>query len=210
MRVLRPCRHGEGVAVPTSPAPDITRLLLAWRQGDADALDTLLPLVYSELRKIAHARMRGELPRSRMLQTTALVHEAYIRLVDGRRVDWQNRTHFYAVCARLMRRILVDRARARRSVKRGGQMHAGACGEGRSIAHRGPDELLALDEALRRLVKAEPRMEQVVELRYFGGLTTEETAEALGISRDTVIRDWNAARLWLRHELRGATSGVKR
>ena len=186
--------------MPASPAPDVTRLLLAWGEGDAGALDRLLPVVYSELRKIAHARMRAEAP-GRTLETTALVHEAYIRLVDGRRVPWQNRAHFYAVCARLMRRILVDRARARRSLKRGGEALEVAFGDWHGAVPARNEELLALDEALDRLKKANGRMGEVAELRYFGGLSVEETARALGVSRDTVMRDWATARLWLAHEL---------
>jgi RNA polymerase sigma factor (TIGR02999 family) len=185
----------------TSPAPDVTRLLLAWRQGDPDALDRLLPRVYSALRRLAHARMRAESPGCQTLQTTALVHEAYVRLVDGTQVAWQNRVHFYAVCARLMRRILVDRARARRARKRGGEAHSVAFGEWQGAVPAQEEALLALDEALSRLSASDPRKGQVVELRYFGGLTVEETAEALGLSPETVSRDWKVARLWLRHEL---------
>jgi len=187
--------------VTTAPVPDVTRLLLAWGKGDPNALDKLLPVVYSELRKIAHARMRAEPPGVQTLQTTALVHEAYMRLVDGTRVPWQDRTHFYAVCARLMRRILVDRARARCSLKRGGEVRQIALGDRHGAVPARDEELVALDEALDRLAKADSRMGKVVELRYFGGLTVEETAEAMATSRDTVMRDWQAARLWLAHAL---------
>ena len=185
----------------TPEAPDVTRLLLDWRQGQPAALERLLPLVYSELRKIAHARMRDESRGGNTLQTTALVNEAYVRLVDGARVDWQNRAHFYAVCARQMRRILVGRARARRSLKRGGgarQVEPAGC-EGEVPARN--EDLFALDEALCRLSHADPRRGDVVELRYFGGLSVEETAEALGVSHEEVTRDWNIARLWLLHQL---------
>jgi RNA polymerase sigma factor (TIGR02999 family) len=184
------------------PAPDVTRLLLSWRQGQPEALDRLLPVVYSELRKIAHARMRAESPGCQTLQTTALVHEAYVRLVDGTRVEWQNRAHFYAVCARLMRRILVDRARARCADKRGGEAHAVPFGDWIGAVPAIDEELLALEEALQRLSATDARKGQVVELRYFGGLTLEETAEALDVSSETVTRDWKVARLWLAHELR--------
>jgi RNA polymerase sigma factor (TIGR02999 family) len=189
--------------VPATPTPDVTRLLLAWGEGDADALDTLLPVVYPELRKIAHARMRAEGPGYDTLQTTALVHEAYLRLVDGTRVSYQNRVHFYALCARLMRRILVDRARARRSSKRGGDARPTAFVDRYGSVPARDEELLALDEALGRLATADSRMAEVVELRYFGGLTVEEAAHVLGTSRDTVMRDWKTARLWLGRELGG-------
>lgn len=198
----------------TSPASDVTQLLLAWRQGDPDALDRLLPRVYAALRRLAHARMRAESPGGQTLQTTGLVHEAYVRLVDGTQVAWQNRAHFYAVCARLMRRILVDRARARRSRKRGGDARQVPFGEWLGAVPAQDEALLALDEALGRLSASDPRKGRVVELRYFGGLTVEETAEALGVSPETVLRDWKVARLWLRHALtaQGAppTAGISR
>jgi RNA polymerase sigma factor (TIGR02999 family) len=187
--------------MPTPPAADVTELLLAWRDGDADALDRLLPLVYAELHDLAHARMRDEWA-GRTLQTTALVHEAYVRLVDGSQVPWQNRAHFYAVCARLMRRILVDRARARGSHKRGGNvLHVPFEDWRKGTPARGVD-LLALDEALTRLAAMGRRRAKVVELRYFGGLTVDETAAVLGISPETVERDWRVARLWLLHALK--------
>jgi RNA polymerase sigma factor (TIGR02999 family) len=189
--------------VPATPTPDVTSLLLAWGEGDADALDTLLPVVYSELRKIAHARMRAEGPGEHTLQTTALVHEAYLRLVDGTRVPWQNRSHFYAICARVMRRILVDRARARHSSKRGGDARPVAFVDSLGAVPARDEDLLALDEALGRLAAADGRMAEVVQLRYFGGLTVEEAAHVLGTSRDTVMRDWKTARLWLGRELGG-------
>jgi len=184
------------------PAADVTQLLLAWRTGDRTALDRLLPVVYSELRNLAHGRMRAESPGPATLQTTALINEAYVRLVDGAQVAWQSRTHFYAVCARLMRRILVDRARSRRADKR--------CRDGGPVAFGGwqgavparDEELLALHEALEQLGQADARKADVVQLRYFGGLTVEETAEVLGVSSETVVRDWKVARLWLRRALR--------
>jgi RNA polymerase sigma factor (TIGR02999 family) len=185
-----------------TPAPDVTRLLLAWREGEGDALDRLLPVVYSELHRIAHARMQAEAPGCQTLQTTALVHEAYVRLIEGTQVAWQDRTHFYALCARLMRRILVDRARARCSLKRGGHVRQVAFGEWLGAVTAPDEDLLALDDALGRLAKADARKGEVVELRYFAGLTVEETAEVLGTSRDTVMRDWKVARLWLTRELK--------
>jgi RNA polymerase sigma factor (TIGR02999 family) len=190
--------------LPTVQAPDVTHLLLAWGEGDPGALERLLPIVYPELRKIAHARMRAEGPGGQTLQTTALVHEAYLRLVGGTRVPWQNRAHFYAVCARLMRRILVDRARARLSSKRGGNGRPVALDRRDGVVPARDDQLLALDEALGRLANADSRMAEVVQLRYFGGLTVEETAHVLDISRDTVMRDWKTARLWLARELGGS------
>ncbi len=185
----------------TPPAPDVTQLLLAWRQGDPAALDRLLPRVYGALRRLAHARMRAEKPGCQTLQTTALVHEAYLRLVDGTQVRWQGRAHFYAVCARLMRRILVDRARARGAQKRGGDVRHVPFGEWLGAVPVQAETVLAVDEALRRLSASDPRKGQVVELRYFGGLTVDETAEALGVSRETVLLDWNVARRWLQHQL---------
>ena len=187
----------------TAPASDVTRQLLAWRDGDPNALERLLPLVYSELRGIAHARMRAETPGTHTLQTTALVHEAYMRLVEGERVPWQNRAHFFAVCARLMRRILVARARARGARKRGGERRAVPLGDDVGCVPSRDEELLAVNEALERLMKADPRKGEIVELRYFGGLTVDESAEALGLSPETVARDWKVAKLWLLHELKG-------
>ncbi|MBP7569310.1 MAG: sigma-70 family RNA polymerase sigma factor [Acidobacteria bacterium] len=184
------------------PAPDVTQLLLAWRDGDEGALDRLLPVVYTELHNLAHGRMRAEMPGLATLQTTALIHEAYVRLVDGARVPWQNHSHFYAVCARLMRRILVDRARARRADKRGGDRPI-ALGDWQGAVPAQDEAVMAVHEALERLAQADRRKADVVELRYFGGLTVEETADALGVSPETVLRDWKVARLWLQHELKG-------
>jgi len=189
-----------------APASDVTRLLLAWRQGDAVALDQLLPLVYAELHRLAHRRMRAE-RSGQSLQTTALVHEAYIRLVDGTRVPWANRAHFFAVCARLMRRILIDRARARASRKRGGAVYRLPFQDWLGAQSPPSVDLLALDEALTRLAAGDPRKGQVVELRYFGGLTADETAAVLGVSPETVNRDWQVARLWLRQQLRTGAEG---
>ena len=194
----------------TPPAADVTQLLLAWRQGDGDALEQLLPLVYAELRVIAHARMRAEAPGDQTFQTTALVHEAFVRLVDGAQVAWNDRVHFYAVCARLMRRILIDRARAHRSRKRGSDARALSLADWDGAVPARCDELIALDEALERLSKADPRKGKVVELRYFAGLSVEDTAEALGLSVETVMRDWKVARTWLLRDLRLSDGGEGR
>ena len=183
--------------------PDVTALLEAWRAGEDGALERLVPLVYGELRRLAHARMRAEHP-GHSLQTTALVHEAYLRLVDARNVSWQDRSHFFALCAQAMRRILVDRARARRSEKRGGGAVALPYADWLAASPAPDVTLLAIDEALDQLTAIEPRKAKVVELRYFGGLSVEETAEALQVSVPTVMRDWNTAKLWLLRALRHA------
>ncbi len=187
------------------PAADVTELLIAWREGNTEALDHLIPLVYSELRRLAHERVRRE-PPDPNFQTTALIHEAYVRLVNGAQVSWNNRAHFFAVCARLMRRILVDGARARNAEKRGGDLQRVRFEEPLAAQAVEDVEMLALDEALTRLAEGAPRRAKVVELRYFGGLTAEETAAALDISVETVARDWRMARRWLFHELRGSGS----
>lgn len=185
---------------------DVTRLLVAWRGGDDGALARLVPLVYRELHRLAHARMRGQ-PPGATVQTTALVHEAYLRLVDARLTPWQDRAHFFAVCAQAMRSILVDAARARGSLKRGGKDVRVAFHESRAASPQPDADLLALDEALTELAKVEPRKSKVVELRYFGGLSVEETAEALQVSCQTVMRDWKMAKLLLLRILRHAPTG---
>lgn len=182
---------------------DVTQLLHAWRAGDDGALERLAPLVYGELRRLAHARMRAE-HVGRTLQTTALVHETYLHLVDARQVSWQSRTHFFALCAQAMRRILVDAARTRRAVKRGGIDERVPLLDQIGAIPLPDINLLALDEALTQLAEAAPRQAQVVELRYFGGLSVEETAEVLQVSRQTVMRDWNVAKLRLVRALRHA------
>lgn len=183
------------------PTADVTSLLHAWRQGDASALDRLLPLVYRELRRIAHARMRAEGPADQTLQTTALVHEAYLRLVKGAEVPWQDRVHFYAVSARVMRRLLIDHAREQLALKRGGEDRAVPFADDLGAVPARPEELVALDEALGRLAQVDARMARVVELRYFAGLNMDETAETLGVCSRTVKRDWQVARAWLHREL---------
>jgi RNA polymerase sigma factor (TIGR02999 family) len=184
----------------SEPAQDVTALLLAWRTGDDEALAHLTPLVYNELHRLAHRYMRGE-QSDHSLQTTALVNEAYIRLVDSRRVGWQNRAHFLAVAAQLMRRILVDFVRRRRFQKRGGGLQKVSLADGFELASPVNTDIVAVDDALRELAKLDPRKARVVELRFFGGLSLEETAEALNVSTDTVGRDWRAARAWLTREL---------
>jgi RNA polymerase sigma factor (TIGR02999 family) len=187
---------------PAAPGVDVTGLLLAWKRGDQAATDQLVVAVYDELHRQAGWAMRRE-GGEHTLQATALVHESYLRLVDQRRVEWRNRAHFFAIASTVMRRILVDHARARLTAKRGGGVApitlAGA-------EHGGPQEtddvdLLALHEALERLAALDPEQARLVELRYFGGLTIEETAEALGVSPATVKREWALARAWLRREL---------
>ena len=186
---------------------DLTGLLRAWSDGSAGALERLTPLVYDELRRLAHRYMRQE-RGGHTLQTTALVNEAYIRLVDARGIDWQDRTHFLSVCAQIMRRVLVDAARRRASAKRGGPLaHAerSSAIDLDQLAAPGSDraaEVCALDDALKQLAKMDPRRAQVIELRFFGGLTVEETAAVLKISPQSVMRDWKLARAWLARELR--------
>lgn len=182
-----------------SPA-DVTRLLVQWQGGDAGALERLIPLVYAELRRIAHRHMRDERP-NHPLQTTALVHEAYLRLIDVNRVNWQSRNQFYAVSARMMRRVLVDEARKRDADKRGGDASHVALDEALLPAPERGADVLALDQALEHLEQLDERKARVVELRCFAGLSVEETAAALDVSQETVFRDWRMAKLWLRREL---------
>jgi RNA polymerase sigma factor (TIGR02999 family) len=178
----------------------VTALLRAWRRGDQTAFERLTPLVYGELRRRAHRYLRGERP-GHTLQATALVHEVYLRLVKVDEVDWHDRSHFFALAARQMRRILVDTARARGYQKRGGGAQQVTLDEALVVSDKPPD-LVALDEALSVLADQDARKARVVELRFFGGLTNEEIARALDISTDTVTRDWQMAKLWLRRELR--------
>jgi RNA polymerase sigma factor (TIGR02999 family) len=180
---------------------DVTRLLRAWSGGDADALNALTPLVYDELHRRAHLLMRREHP-GHTLQTTALVNEAYLRLVDLRQVSWRDRAHFFALASRVIRHVLVDAARSRRSLKRGADQSPAPIDEDLLVSLTPPADILALDDALRALAAVDDRKNQVVELRFFGGLTVEEAAEVLGVSPETVKRDWKLARAWLRRELR--------
>jgi RNA polymerase sigma factor (TIGR02999 family) len=184
------------------PANAVTRLLLAWSDGDPAARDALLPLVYPELRRVARQRLRHERP-GHTLQPTALVHEAYMKLVGLRRMRWQDRAHFFAVASRLMRRILVDHARRRAAAKRGGGRSALTLRGGEGGSPETELDLLALDEALARLAVLDPRQERLTDLRFFAGLDVEETAEVLGVSPATVKREWRTAKAWLYRELRG-------
>jgi len=181
---------------------ETTRLLRAWAKGDAAALDRLAPRVYTELRRIARHFMRNERP-GRTLQTTALVHEAYLHLSDVANVNWEHRAHFFAVSAQIMRRILLDRARRRVAAKRGGAMPRVNLDELPDVGSGRTRELIALDDALNALAEVDPRKARVIELRFFGGLSVEETAEVLRVSPDTVLRDWRLARSWLLAELSG-------
>jgi RNA polymerase sigma factor (TIGR02999 family) len=187
----------------------ITGLLLAWREGDDAALNELIPLVYDELQRIARGCMAGE-HAGHSLHATALVNEAYLRLVDTRRVDWQNRAHFLAMSARLMRRVLVDIARSKAAEKRGGDAVRVTLGAALNIAHEPGDDLVALEDALQALARLDERKAQVVELRFFGGLSVEETASVLSVSRDTVLRDWRLAKAWLLRELEQASESSTR
>jgi len=187
---------------PRAPGGDreqITDLLLQIRGGDPEAMDRLLPLVYQELRRIAHRQLQGERP-GHTLGTTGLVHEAYLKLVDQTRVDWRDRGHFFRAAAGAMRRLLVDYARGYRALRRGGGLQRISLGEDVAVVEQG-EMLVALDEALERLAGLNERLSQVVECRFFGGLTEEETTEALGVTSRTVERDWAKARGWLHREL---------
>ena len=185
----------------STPSPqEMTELLAAWSDGDRGALDRLLPLVERELHRLAHHYMSRENP-GHTLQTSALVNEAYLKLCDQTRVRWQNRAHFFAIAARIMRRFLTNYARDRHRDKRGGHAVQVSLSEVAVMSEERSAELLALDEALERLAEFDPRKASVVELRHFGGLTAAETAEVLGVSPATVKREWSLARAWLRREL---------
>jgi RNA polymerase sigma factor (TIGR02999 family) len=188
-----------------SSAQRVTQLLLAWNHGEDSALKKLTPLVYEQLRRLAHRYMGAE-RAAHTLQTTALINEAYLRLIDGRRANWQDRAHFFAVSARLMRRILVDWARSREAKKRGGKRQRVSLDEALAVTSAHGEDLMALDEALQKLSALDPRKGQVVEMRFFGGLSVKETAEVLKVSTDTVLRDWRLAKLWLLGELSGKSS----
>lgn len=188
-------------------SPDITSLLRAWSEGDGQALDTLVPIVYPQLLAQAQRRMRGERSGA-TLQSTALVHELFLRLVNTAGLEWQDRVHFFALSAQIMRRILIDAARARSATKRGGGVaHAAHSSvidldQIPTIDSDGASSLCALDDALESLARLDPRRAKVIELRFFGGLSVEETADVLGVSPQTVMRDWRLARAWLTRELR--------
>ncbi|MGH9769683.1 MAG: sigma-70 family RNA polymerase sigma factor [Blastocatellia bacterium] len=181
-------------------SPDITGLLLAWSDGDPEAPERLTPLVYRELKKLAESYLRRE-RAGHSLQPTALAHEAYLKLIDQQNVRWRNRAHFYGIAAQAMRRILVDHARARLAEKRSSGL-AVSLDEAIDISDERASQLLALDDALKTLAGLDPQQSRVVELKYFGGMTLEETAEVLGVSRATVIREWRMAKAWLYDELK--------
>jgi RNA polymerase sigma-70 factor (ECF subfamily) len=180
---------------------DLTQLLHAWRDGDTSALDRLMPLVYDELHRLAHHYMLGE-RGGHLLQTSALVNEAYLQLIDARKVQWQDRAHFFAISANLMRQILVHFARSRDAQKRGGQYRQVSLAESAIMAPHADADLLELDDALTALAEIDPRKAKVVELRFFGGLTLEETAEVMKSSVNIVWRDWDMAKSWLYREMR--------
>lgn len=187
------------------PAPsqqETTELLLCWSRGDDSALNQLIPRVYRELQRLAHSYMAGE-RADHTLQTTALVNEAFIRLIDCRRIQWQDRAHFLAISAQLMRRILVDFARSRSYLKRGGRTQRVSLAEEMLVSREKGEDVEALDNGLKELTRMDPRMGKVVELRFFGGLSVAETAEVLKVSKGTVMRDWRLAKSWLLRELGG-------
>ncbi|HLY59841.1 MAG TPA: sigma-70 family RNA polymerase sigma factor [Terriglobia bacterium] len=181
---------------------DVSQLLLAWNGGDDRALEKLMPIVYDELRRMAHQYMALQQP-GHTLQSTALVNEVYLRLVDSANASWQNRIHFFAVCARAMRQILVDWARSRQAQKRGGEVRPLQLDEPLAVTEAQDVDLIALDQALNSLAAMDPRRSRVVELHFFGGLDLEETAEVMKVSSDTVLRDWKLAKSWLRCEMSG-------
>jgi RNA polymerase sigma-70 factor, ECF subfamily len=185
----------------TRHAPqEITQLLLAWRNGDRTAMDRLVPLVYDRLRKQAHHYIARQNPDN-VLQTDALVHEVYLQLLHAGQVNWQNRIHFFAISAKLMRQVLIHLARSRGSQKRGGRSLHVSLSEANDFAPEPPADILRLDDALEALAKIDPRKARVVELRFFGGLTLDETAEVLELSADTIWRDWDLAKTWLWREM---------
>ena len=179
---------------------DVTQLLKDWSGGDQAAADKLMPLVYEELRHLAHQYMRREKP-GHTLQTSALVNEAYVRLVKQSEIQWESRAHFFGIAARLMRQILVDQARRRNFAKRGGGAIRVSLNDATAIAQEQSASVVALDEALKTLEQTDPRKSRIVELRFFGGMSIEETAEALNVSPGTVMREWTFARAWLRNEM---------
>lgn len=186
--------------MPSVPQAEITELLLAWAGGDDQALSRFTPRLYQELHRLAHAYMRRERPQH-TLQTTALINEAYLRLIDSRKVRWQNRAHFVAIAAKLMRRILVDYARSRQALKRGAAPEQVSLDQGLAVSPAKTEDYAAIDQALNALAELDPRKCQVIELRFFGGLSVRESAEVLEVSPDTVMRDWRLARVWMHRYL---------
>jgi RNA polymerase sigma factor (TIGR02999 family) len=183
---------------------DVTQLLVAWSNGDEAAGDELIPLVYEELHRLAHHYMNGERP-SHTLQTSALINEAFVRLVDQRDVHWQNRSHFFGIAAQMMRRVLVDYARSRQYQKRGGDVVQVSLSEELIVSNEQTAEVVALDDALKSLATFDQRKCQIVELRFFAGLSIEEAAQVLGLSAGTVMREWTLAKAWLRKEITSTT-----
>jgi RNA polymerase sigma-70 factor (ECF subfamily) len=194
--------HPSGAGMDGTSKSEVTQLLRAWGDGDDAALDKLTPLVYNELHRLAQHRMRQEAP-GHLLQATALVNEVFLRLVDVHEVSWQNRAHFFAISARMMRRILTDFARARQYLKRGGAARQVSLDEALVVSPEKDAGIVAVDEALTQLAAIDARKSQVVELRFFGGLSVEETAEVLKISSETVMRDWKFAKAWLLRAISG-------
>ncbi|MDQ1728560.1 MAG: hypothetical protein QOD33_685 [Pyrinomonadaceae bacterium] len=190
---------------PADAPHEITQLLAEWGNGNQTALDKLYPLVYAELHRMARHYMKRE-RQDHTLQTTALINEAYVRMVDQKNVHWANRAHFFAISAQIMRRILIDHARRNAYAKRGGAAQQVSLDEAAVVAEDGGSLLLLLDEALQRLAKLDPRRSQIVELRYFGGLNNQEISGVLKVSENTVTRDWNMARAWLYQELSGGAA----
>lgn len=198
--ISRRCVARDGLNMNPSSPTDITELLVAWTNGNQAARDRLMGVVYDELHRLAHRYMRRESP-GHTLQTSALLNEAYVRLVDQKNVQWQNRAHFFAIAAQMMRRILVDYARSRNYAKRGGGARAMSLDEALIVSDARNEEVVNVHEALERLTEFDSRKGQIVELRFFGGLSIEETAEVLGVSPGTVMRDWTLAKAWLRREM---------
>ena len=196
-----PPTNSRPIPVVDVPSHDVTRLLARWKDGDEAALQQLVPIVHEELRRLARRQMAGERP-GHTLQPTALVNEAYLRLVNLKQMQWQDRAHFFAMGARLMRRILVDFARSRGYQKRGGGAKQVSFTQALEVAEGQPTDVVALNDALEALAAVDERTSRVVELRYFGGLSVEETAEVLKVSRETVKRDWKFAKMWLLRHLR--------
>ena len=186
--------------IPSLPPQEVTQLLVDWGNGNQAALDRLMPVVYTELRQLAHWYMRRERPDHTM-QTTALIHEAYLRLVDQNQVRWQHQAHFFGIAARLMRQILIEHARSHTRAKRGGGVGTISLDEAAIVSQARATELLALDDALERLATIDPRKSRVVELRFFGGLSVEEAAIVLNVAPNTVLRDWRLAKVWLLREV---------
>jgi RNA polymerase sigma factor (TIGR02999 family) len=201
--IISPVRPGTFYFTQMSASPNaVTELLVAWGRGDEAARNELIPLVYDELHRLAHRYMRRERPGD-TLQTSALVNEAYLRLVDQKNVQWQSRVHFFAIAAQMMRRILVDHARSRDNQKRGGDVLQVTFDEAAIVTRDRAADVVALDDALVGLAKLDSRKSRIVELRFFAGLSIEEAAEVLGVSPGTVMRDWTLAKAWLRREMTG-------